>query len=98
MFKIFSLIFILLIAGCSSEKDNRYQTHVHQDPLPDYWESWHYEQTHLSRIDRIERKHRKKIKELEEKYAKPKRPKPEKFYRPIQEDQEIKANRDGSPN
>ena len=37
-------------------------------------------------------------KELEEKYAKPKRPKPEKFYRPIQEDQEIKANRDGSPN
>ena len=66
--------------------------------LPDYWESWHYEQTHISRIDRIERKHRKKIKELEEKYAKPKRPKPEKFYRPIQEDQEIKANRDGSPN
>ena len=38
------------------------------------------------------------LKELEEKYAKPKRPKPEKFYRPIQEDQEIKANRDGSPN
>ena len=98
MFKIFSLIFILLIAGCSSEKGSRYQTHVHQDPLPDYWESWHYEQTHLSRIDRIERKHRKKIKELEEKYAQPKRPKPEKFYRPIQEDQEIKANRDGSPN
>jgi len=98
MFKIHLLIFILLVSGCSSEKDHKYQTHVHQDPLPDYWESWHYEQTHISRIDRIERKHRKKIKELEEKYAKPKRPKPEKFYRPIQENQEIKANRDGSPN
>ena len=98
MFKIHLLIFIFLATGCSSEKDHKYQRHVHQDPLPDYWESWHYEQTHLSRIDRIERKHRKKIKELEEKYAKPKRPKPEKFYRPIQKDQEIKANRDGSPN
>ena len=98
MFKTYTLIFIFLVAGCSSEKDRKYQTHVHQDPSPDYWESWHYEQTQINRIDIIQPKHRKKIKELEEKYAQPKRPKPEKFYRPIQEDQEIKANRDGSPN
>lgn len=92
------LVTLALLLTCCASDNYVERTHAYQDPLPDYWESWHYEQTHLSRIDRIERKHKKKIKELEEKYAKPKRPKPEKFYRPIQEDQEIKANRDGSSN
>lgn len=86
------LVLALFLTSCAS--DNYVErTHAYQDPLPDYWESWHYEQTHLSRIDRIERKHKKKIKELEEKYAKPKQPKPERHFRPIQEDQEVRVER-----
>ncbi len=79
------LVTLALLLTCCASDNYTENTHAYQNPLPDHWESWFYEQTHLSRIDRIQREHKKKIEELEKKYAKPKDLKPDGFFRPVEE-------------
>jgi len=80
-------LFVLMmkfLVGCST-KDYSRQTHAYQSPLPDYWDAVAYENHLTYRINKVEKRIKKIEKEIEEQVDKP--------HRPIQENQEPRANR-----